>query len=72
MKTILSKARNWWWLISVVGLFGIACKTQKDKQSTTAPPATMEYPKPAAEQQTDSLKQMLDAERAKKLEQKKP
>ena len=50
-------------------LVGVSCKSKKAHHEE--PAATVEYPRPASDSNLDSLKKVLDQERAKKLLEKK-
>lgn len=55
-----------WLPVSIVLV--IACSSRKEKEPVTQPAQTIEMPKPGVEnqQQTDSLKKVIDAERARR------
>jgi hypothetical protein len=49
----------------IINVFSIACKSKKTLKKEVNP-TQIENPKPLTESQTDSLKNYLDAERAKR------
>ena len=58
MKTILYNNRNLLYIISILSIAFFQCKSKISKT---------ENPKPRMEQQTDSLKNVLDKKRVEKL-----
>jgi hypothetical protein len=56
--------------MSASGILGWTCHCKK--KTADKPSVVKEYPKPATDAQTDSLKKVLDEERSKRLNERKP
>lgn len=52
-----------WFITSIVVLVYVSCKSKEKLASKEPEPRVLEHPKPAMEQQTDSLKKVLDEQR---------
>ncbi len=59
---------SFWFSISLFAVsIGYSCKCSKHCKTQAKEPATISQPKPLMEAQTDSLKNYLDTERARRL-----